>query len=258
MPVSYKRRIKYSKLSITYAVKLMIDIAFAGFVNNTINCDEILLRRSESRADVQVELVERKICNFFSVNYEHVKLTSLKVMAKAAEQRKSSVALHEPVIEEPLAGRVKISWWNEAKNESAMHLTVTYSIEMYKSIAIFGKNIAVNNTIKDSDIYFNTVNVAPFLGVKGFLKESPVGKMVIKKATKGHYIFSDILSPPAMIKKDQVIYVVVKSAGLSINTEAIALENGFEVDDLIKVKVKNTGAVLTARIKSEKIVYVEI
>lgn len=236
----------------------MIDIALASFINSTINCDEILLGRSQSRPDVQVELVERKICNFFSANYEHVKLTLLKVTTKATAEKKSKVILNEPIIEEPLAGRVKISWWNASKNESVVHLNVTYSVDVYKSIAIFAKNIAINTTLRDSDIYFNTVNVAPFLGVKGFLKESPVGKMVTKKATKGHYIFSDILSAPALIKKDQFIYVVVKSAGLSINTEAIALENGFEVDSLIKVKVKETGAVLTARIKSEKIVYVEI
>jgi flagella basal body P-ring formation protein FlgA len=241
----------------------MIDIAFAGFIHHTINCDQMLFNKSESRSDVQVEQVEKKICNFFSNNYEHVKLTSLKVTslkatAKAAEKKQAKVVLNEPIIEEPLAGRVKISWWAETKNESAVQLNVTYSMEAYKNIAIFGKNIAINTTIRDSDIYFSTVNVAPFLGIKGFLKESPVGKMVIKKATKGHYVFSDILSPPAMIRKDQVIYVVVKSAGLSINTEAIALENGFAVDSLIKVKVKDTGAVLMARIKSEKIVYVEI
>lgn len=236
----------------------MLDAMFAGFLNSAIVCDLVSPQEKNSGAMDPKAQVESKICSFFSKNFEHVKLTSLKVIGKQGAEAKGIQALYEPLIESPLAGRVKISWLVKLENDQIQQLSVIYSLEAFKNVPVFNKTLAANQELHESDIDYRSVNVAPYFGLKNFYQESLSGKMLLKKVTKGSYIFLENISDSALIKVNDEITLVIKSGGLSVSTSAIALENGYNVKDSIKVRVKETGATMSANIQTEKIAYVEI
>lgn len=236
----------------------MLDAVFAGFLNSAIACD--LIGSQQRSIDVMDEKaqVESKICNFFSRSFAHVKLTPLKVTSKQNIDSKNLTELYEPLIEVPLAGRVKISWLIKLNNGMAQQLDVIYSMEAFKDVLVFNKSILINQEIRESDVDYKSVNVAPYIGLKDFYQGSLSGKMLLKKAVKGNYVFTENISDSALIKVNDEITLIIKSGGLSVRTLAVALENGYRVASSIKVRVKDTGAVMPANIQTEKIAYVEI
>lgn len=236
----------------------MLDAIFASFLNNAIACDSLAAKKQGLVLTDDKTKVESKICDSFTNDYAQVRLNLLKVTGKQIADEADTKELYQPQVEAPLAGRVKIVWSVKSDNGQLQQLTALYSLEAFKDVAVFSKSIVANQTLSDSDVEVKSINVAPYLGLKQFHQGSPEGMLLLKKVNKGSYVFTDILAGSALIKRNDEIALIITSGALKISTLAIALENGYKVGENIKVRIKETGAIVPANIKFEKKAYVEI
>lgn len=225
----------------------MFDLAF---FQSPINCDAV--SSINISKDDKESLYKSEICSRLE-GYENVELKPLKVIRNSLG-KKSAINAGDINIDSPLAGSLRVTW----RDENQGVVTLIYELSAMALVPVLTRELEANTTIVESDVDLQKINIAPFFGIKKFFKGSPAGLMVLKRMVKGNYVFSDSVSTVALIHQNQKIIAVIGSNGLSVKANAVALENAFNANDVIKVRILDTGAVVSGRIEGDKYVHVDM
>jgi len=206
-----------------------------------------LSKQEQWKYDVCTELVK---------NYENVILTPLSSTSKKIDAKKVG-NIPRVVVYAPIAGRLKVKRLIVV-DDGGEEVTTNFSIQAYKKVWAFKKRMHSGELIDKSDVYRKNVNVAPFIGIRNFEVQNPVGMTPTKAVSKGALLYEEIVSAPALIKARDKLTVLLHAGNLKIKTIGVALEDGKKLQDEIKVRIVETGAVVNGKITGKKDVYVEI
>lgn len=228
----------------------MKTLILAGMLNLSVDCSS--LKNAEIHDGDQWKL---EVCKSLVLEYENVVLTpissSYKKLGIEANEIKNITSTP------PLAGRLKVTRVVRI-DEIPQEVTTNYSLQAYKNVFVFKRKMRAGELIGKSDFIEKKVNVGPFVGLRNFDVLNPEGMATNRVVAKGALVYEEILSVPPIIKVDDVLTIVLHADNLKIKTMGVALENGRHLQDEIKVRVVDTGAVVSGKITGKKDVYVEI
>lgn len=223
--------------------------AMASLLNLSVDCSTLKLHELD-----EGEKWKKEVCEKLVVDYENVVLTPIS----SSYKKVAGDGLRGIVLSTPLAGRLKIRRVINDGNNGFQEILTNYSFNAYKTVWVLKKKIRHGDLIDKKDIFRKKINVAPFIGLRNFDVKNPVGMTTIKNMPSGSFLYEEIISAPALIRVKDRVTVVLHLDNLKIKTIGVALENGINLEDEIKVKIIDTGAVVNAKIIGKKDVYVEI
>lgn len=158
-------------------------------------------------------------------------------------------------IDEVQAGRLKVEWKQLNTNKK---LIIWLAIDAYQDTWVFRKSLRPEKTIRKRDVKKKKMNVAKILGVQDLISKSPEGKTTKKFVRKNQIVTENLLTNPPLIVRNQKIIVRVVNNGLKIKTQGIALKTGWQIGDVIDVKIGESEGQIKAIVAGDKTVNVEI
>jgi flagella basal body P-ring formation protein FlgA len=203
----------------------------------------------------QSTLWKQEVCTAYFLEYTDVKLRAIRNTLKKIDggmsDKKTEMSL-------PIAGRMTIKRTIENENHIWMLVTTFYAIDAFKEVWVTQRAIKKNEVLADRDIKKEIRNIGGLIGLKTFPHQNPTGFFIEKGLARNQIIYTDYLSVKPLIKKGEEVNVVFASGGLKLKMKGAALENGFKIEDSIKVRLINTGKIFTGKIKDNETVDVDI
>lgn len=229
----------------------MLGVMAAAMLNTAVSCAAV---SSSLSAGDAVKQWQRDTCTSLQKEFDDV------VLVPTRESYEDSVAVGEKsttVISQPVAGRLKVSWVELIDAHKVRRYNTSFSIEAYKNVWVFERDLNAGSLIKSQDVALKKVNVAPFLGIKVFADTDPTDKKLQTRSKKGQIVFREYLLDKPLINRNDRVTVVLQQAGLKIEMDAVALEDAVEQGQKIKVRSVSGGATLTGVVKENNRVYVD-
>ena len=127
-------------------------------------------------------------------------------------------------------------------------LNISGKIAIYENVFFAQKNLARGDIISRDSVYQATKNIYTLRA--GFIKtfDDLDGKMVKSSIRKGDNFKRDSLVEAPLIRKGDIIQLIVKNNNLLIVASGISTENGFE-NELIKVENIGSGKLVRGIVK---------
>lgn len=223
----------------------MNSIYFAGLLSLVVDCESLssLSKEEEWQSQVCIKLQE---------DFDDVRLTALKLNVRSvdSERLESNV-----VIGNILAGRLKVDIIDKNLMEKRQYL---FSVNASKDVWVTKKKKYQGEVISHDDVVKKKINIAPFVGLRTIVKDDIQGKVLNKTLKRDEIVFADYLEFKKLIVQKQIVDLVLRSGNLQIKTKGQAMEAAANEGDSIKVRVIETGAILTGLVKGKENVYVEI
>jgi flagella basal body P-ring formation protein FlgA len=198
---------------------------------------------------------KQDVCTAYFLEYADVKLRAIRNTLKKMDGRTSNKKIE---ISRPIAGRMTIKRNIEDENHVWMLVTTFYAIDAFKEVWITQKAIKKNEVLIDRDIKKEVRNIGSLIGLKTFPHQNPTGFFIEKGLARNQIIYTDYLSVKPLIKKDKEVTVIFASGSLKLKIKGVALENGFKIEDSIKVRLIDTSKIFTGKIKDDETVDVDI
>lgn len=227
----------------------MIGFAFSAIVIAMIDCNELIKSNDQS-----IEW-QHNICIELSKSYQNVSLTLLS----------NSVATDNGIRENPdesisvfpiQGGRVKVSV-NE-KELGTGKRSYLFGIEAFKEVWVLSRRLKSGSIIRSRDLIKKSVNIAPYIGVKEFFSDPPIGKRMISTQKRNSIVFVDSVEDPNLISVGDELVAVIVDGRVTIEATAIALESSKAVNEKIQVRLVATGATFVATITGNKHVQIDL
>lgn len=229
----------------------MNEAIFIALMGITISCNELVEKPV-------VDFVwQKSICTQLSKDYSDIKLTPLK---SSIVNNKNTLIDEDkiPRIASFKAGRLKVTVNEISKNNTVDEVTYLVNVEAYKNVWIMVRSMKSGRVLQEKDVFKSSINVAPFIGIKNFVDEIPVGKKLKVAQKKSSVLFIDSLEAPDLITIGDKLTAKIVDGNMSIETYALALESGNKKGQTIKVRLLATGATFQATIKGSKNVEISI
>jgi flagella basal body P-ring formation protein FlgA len=214
-----------------------------------INCEQLHIDTLEKKGVNWSQVV----CEALAEEYENVTIVPLIITKKKNLELSNSLGLS---VSPPKAGRVSVSWieTSEIRNNK---VTVELSFEAYDKVWTFKHSKNQGSKIDGGDVITKKINVAPFIGVKKIITDSPVGKRMIKHCDAGQVVFEEYLGAPIIAKKNDRITGVVIANGVRVEMSVQILEDIYQINQKFKMRTLPSGAVLYGVYDGNGIAYVE-
>ncbi len=129
-------------------------------------------------------------------------------------------------------------------------LNISGIVAVYENIFFAKKRLVKGDIISSECVYQQKKNIYSLRD--GFIKtfDEISGKIVKSSIGKNDYLKSNFLLEPPLIKKGDIIRIVVKNNNLLIVASGISMENGFE-NQLIKVENIGSGKLIRGIVKDK-------
>lgn len=229
----------------------MSGIVLTALMGITINCNEFIDRPTTDVA------WQKSVCVELSKDYQNVRLVPLKKLIINHEVT-SHDELDVPQVISFQGGRLKIRINERAKSNSINEVAYFFNIDAYQEVWILKKAMKSGAILREKDISRKTINVAPFIGIKAFIDEAPIGKKLKISQKSGSVLFADSVDSPDIIITGDSLTAMIIGGNMSIEMPAIALESGSKKSEKIKVRLVATGATFEATIIGNKNVQIDI
>lgn len=229
----------------------MSGVILTALMGISINCNELIDRPA---TDVSWQ---KSICAELSKDYQNIRLVPLKnvILSNAMT---SNDELGVPQVASFQGGRLKITVNERTKSNSINEVDYFFHVDAYKEIWILKKAMNSGSILQEKDISRMSINVAPFVGIKDFIYEAPIGKKLKNSQKSKSILFTDSVENPDIITIGDALTALIVGGNLSIEMPAIALESGSENSEKIKVRLVATGATFDATITGNKNVQIDI
>jgi flagella basal body P-ring formation protein FlgA len=228
----------------------------AAVLSSAISCSSVLHESAAGEtADsslVRASQWQASFCKKYESGYDDVVfevITERRTIGSNAQEESLGTLIIEPV----RGGRTKLSW---AAGSSS--LTIWLKVSMRQLVWAVNKSLAPGSDINAGDVQQVMADVAPLMGISKLAMESPVGKTTLKQLRKGDVVTADTSAPPPVVKRNENVQVVVRTGSLQISSPGLALDTGWNVGDLIPVKVENAEGPTKARVMGKGNVVIEI
>jgi flagella basal body P-ring formation protein FlgA len=220
----------------------MNSIYFAGALSLIIDCENLSVQSNHEQWHSQV-------CSQLQSDYDDVRLTAIKLSHRSV----GASDMPPVVVGKIVAGRLKVDVVDGIKQSHYL-----FSVNATQHVWVAKNKMYKGEIISRDDLILKKANVAPFVGLKTFFQEPLQGKMLARAIKKNEIIFADYLESKKLINQKQTIDLLIMSGNLQIKTKGKAMESAVNEGDSIRVKVLETGAILTGVVKGKENVYVEI
>jgi len=129
-------------------------------------------------------------------------------------------------------------------------LNISGQVAVYENIFFAQNNLARGDVISRNCVYQDKKNIYNLRG--GFINsfDELDGKTVRSTVRKGDYFKHNILAESPLIKKGDIVRLIVKNDNLLIITSGLSKENGFE-NELIKVENLGSGKLVRGIVKEK-------
>jgi flagella basal body P-ring formation protein FlgA len=225
-------------------------VVMSALLSLDIECNTALSLKSPNEGT----LWEQEICQTYFPEYLNVRLRAIRNTVK---QVSSDIGNKKIEITPPIAGRMTIKRVVRENTDAWKLATTSYAIDAFKEVWVARRTIRKNEVLSGQDIEKVLRNVGNLVGLKTFPEQNPTGSFVEKGLPKGQIIYQDYLLSKPLVEKNEEVKVVFKSGSLTLEMDGVALENGFKIDDLIKVRLIDTGKVLTGKVKDNETIAVD-
>jgi flagella basal body P-ring formation protein FlgA len=223
----------------------MNSIYLAGALSLVIDCDDLSLQSNRDQWQSQV-------CSQLQSDFDDVRLTAIKLNRHSVN---SASEVRKVVIGNIMAGRLKVDVIDDDPLIQSRYL---FSVNATRDVWVAKNKMYKGEVIDQDDLVLKKINVAPFIGLKTFLQEHFQGQILTRTIKKNEIVFADYLETKKLITQKQTIDLLIISGSLQIKTKGQAMESADKEGDKIKVKVIETGAILTGVVEGKENVYVEI
>lgn len=136
-----------------------------------------------------------------------------------------------------------------------IYLPVT--VKVFKPVVKVTNNLARNTVITEDDITIQETDIMRH-GTDYFdLPIDVIGMAVKRPIQAGKILTKNLITKPVIIKRGDIVDIVIQAKGLMVKTKAMATENGVQ-DEIIKVKNLKSKRVIEAIAIKPGIVKIEI
>jgi flagella basal body P-ring formation protein FlgA len=127
-------------------------------------------------------------------------------------------------------------------------LNISGRIAVYADLACASRIIEKGSIVSGADMYLERRNI--FEINDGFVTDpaAVVGKIATRRIRKGQYINPEFFSEPPVIRKGDIVDLIVKNPGLLIVTRARSREDGY-ADKMIMVENLSSGKLVRGIVK---------
>jgi len=123
-------------------------------------------------------------------------------------------------------------------------------------VLVLTRSVKKGETLKESDVVTRSIRVnKPDVYASRFSEIA--GRLLRKNLSRGEPVALDLLIGAPIIEKGKSVAIVMRNAGLTVQTKGEALESG-ALGDVIKVRNMSSKAVLTAVIVAHDMVEVKM
>lgn len=225
------------------------------FSSNTMSCS------AESMPLVGrslIEQVQQQVCQQLATKYDTVSLKLISQGSMTDEQMASRVDVKGIELGAMRNGRLPVSVsWPTASGErrtNAIWFRVTATVSAWR----VRRDLRAEHVITPADIEHVKVDVAGESSANPSPTATPVGKAIRRSVRKNQVLASDVLSEPALVKRNDRVRVKLNQAGLEVIARGTALTTGWRKDDVVQIQIAGAEATVTGKVANEGEVYVEI
>ncbi|WNO11346.1 flagellar basal body P-ring formation chaperone FlgA [Teredinibacter sp. KSP-S5-2] len=220
-------------------------------ISDSFECSPESIIETKREIVAPVSNVAQATCQKLSKKYRNI---STVLIGRRTTPNISADELGEFNIGALKAGRIKVTWKGlKGKKKAEFWYKVSATGEAW----IARKNIPPMSVIKKNDIKKEEVNIARYEGINHiFYEYPPIGLISTKRIRKGQTLFKENLSSPPMISKGKTIKAVLTTNDVKIIAIGEALEYGWNVNDVISIRVQNSEGSIKAKIISEDEVHI--
>ena len=219
--------------------------------------------------------------DFTMISVESITITGDEILQTAKEYVISKLAYserNEEIVVEaekppndimlPLGGgimRIAVSQVNENKSSGRVQIVVRiyldekqyhkipmyFTIRRYEDIVVASRKINRNDILAAKDIWIKRIETTNMPGITTFDRIDPLlGKRILYTIPVGKPITQNMVDDPAVIKKGEIVKILVKIGNLSILTKGVAKEDGYR-GRAIKVMNLDTKKELYGEVKDD-------
>ena len=219
--------------------------------------------------------------DFTMISVESITMTGDEILQTAKEYVISKLAYserNEEIVVEaerppndimlPLGGgimRIAVSQVNENKSSGRVQIVVRiyldekqyhkipmyFTIRRYEDIVVASRKINRNDILAAKDIWIKRIETTNMPGITTFDRIEPLlGKRILYTIPVGKPITQNMVDDPAVIKKGEIVKILVKIGNLSILTKGVAKEDGYR-GRAIKVMNLDTKKELYGEVKDD-------
>lgn len=199
------------------------------------------------------ELWKKDVCQVFD-GYDNVKLKAVRSLTKPVDG--AHISKTEPDISKPIAGRVAVKRRTQLENGQDVMLTTFYTVSAVKDVWVARRNINKDSVIGSRDVVMEKRDVIGFVGVKTIVPDV-VGAFTERRFTKGQIILGDYLRATPVVTKGKEVNALLESGGIKISTPGVLLQNGYLENDTVKIKLLDTGAIKSGRVRDDETILLD-
>lgn len=225
------------------------------FFSNTMNCS------AESMPPVGRSLldqVQQQVCQQLAPRYDTVSLKLIGQGSMTDEQMTNLVDVSRIELGAMRNGRLPVSVsWPTASGErrtNAIWFRVTATVSTWRA----RRDLRAEHVITPSDIEQVKIDVAAESPANPSPASTPVGKAILRSVRKNQVLAGDVLSEPALVKRNDRVVVKLSQAGLEVIARGTALTTGWRKDDVVQIQIAGAEATVTGKVANEGEVYVEM
>ncbi len=223
----------------------MNSIYLVGVLSLVIDCKNLSLQSDN-------DLWQSEVCDQVQSDFDDLRLTAIRLNRQSVE---ATSEIQPVVVGNIMAGRLRVDITDDNRLMKSCYL---FSVDATRYVWVAKNKIYKGEAISNDELTLKKMNVAPFIGLKEFLQE-PMGHQVLNRTIKkNEIVFLDYLESKKLIVQRQTIDLLIISGDLQIKAKGQAMESADKEGDVIKVRVIETGAILTGVVKGKENVYVQI
>ncbi|MCF6248773.1 MAG: flagellar basal body P-ring formation chaperone FlgA [Desulfobacula sp.] len=129
-------------------------------------------------------------------------------------------------------------------------LSLSGTVTAYKNIIFAARSLSKGNRLSPEDVYIKKGNVFDFNPSALHAIDQTRGKILKTSVKKDTSLILSMLSDPPLIKKGDIVTIIVKNKNLEIVTSGISKEDGF-INELIKVENFHSGRLVRGIVKEK-------
>lgn len=202
--------------------------------------------------------VLQQVCQQLANRYESVSLSLISHGTVPERALADAFVAKSIELGSMRAGRLPVSvvWLTSASEQHKG--VIWFRVNAMVSVWRARHDLKAEQLISASDVELVQLDVAAEPTTTAQSVESPVGKAVLRAVRKNQVLAGDVLSEPALVKRNERVRVMLNEAGLQLIARGTALTTGWRKNDVVQVQVAGAESTITGKVANVGEVYVEI
>jgi len=209
--------------------------------------------------NIVTKQVERDIAYFAKrMGWKHYRYTSkLRNPSSVTNLSKCLVDLETKASDHDIINSVRYKvTCNKAKNNQKWSVNVNANISYFMDVASLNKSIKKGQMLQKGDIVYVEKKVRKHNGYF-FKSDNVFGEITRRKLQKGNVLKRKDIKVDSLVQRDREVLIVIEHQHLNMTAEGIPLKSA-GLGEIIKVKNKRSGNVITAKVIGQDKVVVKI